>query len=142
MYCGTTYKGGRKPMQSKAIIQTVGTALSLTLAFITLQITSNLLEINIYNLQNSLSNDGWFLLPVITVVVMMVTGFSYYNSRIEHEGITRLLYVLVAFAHIVLAPLALLVGVMKIQFGPYWLGVLIGVFILIYLASRQKEVKN
>ena len=129
-------------MQSKAIIQTVGTALSLTLAFITLQITSNLLEINIYNLQNSLSNDGWFLLPVITVVVMMVTGFSYYNSRIEHEGITRLLYVLVAFAHIVLAPLALLVGVMKIQFGPYWLGVLIGVFILIYLASRQKEVKN
>jgi hypothetical protein len=129
-------------MQAKAILQTLGTVSSLILAFITLKITHNILEIDVLNIKDVLSKYAEFLLTILTVSLMMVTGFSYYNSRIEHQGITKLLYVLLALAHTVLAPLALIVGIMKIEFGQYWWVVLIGILILLYWGSQQKEAQN
>lgn len=126
-------------MQVKAIQQTLGTVSSLVLAFITLNIAHNVLEINILYLPNVLSRYTEFTLAFLTIIIMMVTGFSYYNSRIEHQGKTRLLYLMVALAHTLLAPAALTIGIMKIQFGQYWWAVLIGMLILIYWGSQQRE---
>lgn len=129
-------------MQAKSIIQTLGTVFSLILAFITLKVTHNLLEIDVLNVTDIISKYGEFLLTILTVSIMMLTGFSYYNSRIEHDGVTRVLYLLLALAHTFLAPTALIVGIMKIEFGQYWLAALIGIFILIYWGSQQRESQN
>jgi hypothetical protein len=129
-------------MQAKSVLQTLGTVFSLILALITLNITSNFLDINVLNLSDVLSKYAEFILTILTISLMIVTGFSYYNSRIEHEGITRVLYLLLGLAHTVLAPSALIIGIMKIEFGQYWLAVLIGIIILIYWGNQQRESQN
>lgn len=142
IFIGETIKYRGKIMQTKAILQTLGTVFSLILAVITLEITHNLLAIDFLNLTDVLFKYGEFLLTILTVCLMMVTGFSYFNSRNENAGITRFLYVLLAFAHIVVAPSALIVGIMKIEFGQYWIAVLIGILIVIYWGSQQRESQN
>jgi hypothetical protein len=126
-------------MQTKSVLQTLGTVFSLILALITINITSNFQDIDVLNLSDVLSKYAEFILTILTFSLMMVTGFSYYNSRIEYEGVTRVLYLFLALAHTVLAPSALIIGIMKIEFGQYWLAVLIGIIILIYWGSQQRE---
>jgi hypothetical protein len=140
--CYEVYIKGEENMQAKAILQSIGTVSSLILAFITLQITHNLLEINALDLTDVFSKYGEFLLMVLTIGLMIITGYSYFNSRVEHVGITRLLYLFLAVAHVFLAPSALIIGIMKIQFGQYWWAVLIGIFILIYWGNQQRESQN
>lgn len=91
---GQIYRG--ESMHTKALLQTLGTVSSLILAIITLNITHSLQEINFLSLTDVLSKYGEFLVTILAFSLMMVTGFSYYNSRIQHEGITRFLYVLLA----------------------------------------------
>ncbi|MEA3321508.1 MAG: hypothetical protein U9Q88_15975 [Bacillota bacterium] len=129
-------------MQNNSILQTIGTVSSLIMAIITLKITHSVLEIDLLNLKDVLSKYAEFLITFSTIFLMIVTGFSYYNTRIEHEGITRLLYVLVALAHTILAPSVLIIGIMKIEFGQYWLAALIGIFILIYWGSKQIQSQS
>jgi hypothetical protein len=129
-------------MQAKSVLQTLGTVFSLILALITLNITSNFQDIDVLNLSDVLSKYAEFILTILTFSLMIVTGFSYYNSRIEHEGITRVLYLFLGLSHTILAPTALTIGIMKIEFGQYWLAVLISIIILIYWGSQQKESQN
>jgi ABC-type multidrug transport system permease subunit len=129
-------------MQTRAILQTLGTVSSLILAFISLKITHNLLEIDVLNLTDLLSNYTQFVLPFATVILMTLTGFSYFKTREEHEGGTRFLYLMVAVAHVVIAPIALVIGSLRIEFGQYWWAVLIGILLLIYWGTQQKESQN
>jgi hypothetical protein len=120
----------------------LGTISSLILAFITLKMTHNHLEIDVLNFTDIVSKYAEFLVAIFTISLMMVTGFSYYYSRKEHKGRTRYLYVLVALAHTVLAPSAFIIGIIKIEFGQYWLAALIGIMILIYWGSQLRESQN
>lgn len=126
-------------MRTKAILQTLGTVSSLILAFVTLKFTHSFLGFNIHSSTDYLLNYAQLLLPLFTIILMIVTGFSYLKSRKEHEGGTRLLYLIVASAHIIIAPIAFVIGSLRIEFGQYWWAVLIGILILIYWGNQQKE---
>jgi hypothetical protein len=129
-------------MTAKGIFQTIGTVSSFVLAFITLYITRNEKDYDVLNLMDVLGQYGHFVLLILTIGFMMFTGFSYYNSRLEHEGITWFLYFCLGIAHAILAPIAFIIAVMKIEFGQYWWAVLVGIVMLIIWGNQQRESQN
>lgn len=129
-------------MSIKEVIQTLGTIASFVLAFITFKVTRNLLEINLLSLSDIFTQYGQFILMILTVGTMMATGFSYYNSRLEYDGINRFLYLCLALAHNVLAPISFVIAVLKIEFGEYWWATIVVLLILIYWSNQQKEARD
>jgi uncharacterized membrane protein YozB (DUF420 family) len=129
-------------MTLKRIIQTLGTVSSFILAFFTLKLTRNMHEIDFLNLSDVFSQYGQFLLIILTIGMLMVTGFSYLNSRFEFDGMTRFLYFCLGIAHTLLAPISVIIAVMKIEFGQYWWAVLVGAIILIIWGNQQRESQN
>ncbi|YCI79302.1 hypothetical protein M1D47_12425 [Bacillus sp. R1-10] len=129
-------------MTSKGIFQTIGTVSSLILTFITLSFTRNFQEIDFLNLTDILGQYTQFILMALTIGIMMVTGFSYLDSRFEHDGFTRFLYLCLGLAHNILAPISFTIAVLKVEFGQYWFAIIIGAIIFMYLSNQQKESHN
>lgn len=127
-------------MTVKGVFQTIGTVSSLLLAFITIKFT----EYNqVHDVAVSSPNNLWeFFLVIATVGIMMITGFSYYNSRLEYDGPAYFLFALVGWAHTLLAPIAVVIASMKIEFGQYWWAVLIGIIILLIYGNGYKNARN
>jgi hypothetical protein len=125
---------------ARITLQTIGTILSLILALISIKVGQN------NHLQGTLSPSRdllEFSLTISAIILFIVTGFSYYNSRIESEGSGQyLLYIVLGIVHILLAPMAVIIAGMKIDFGQYWWAVLIGLVLLIIYSNGYKDVKN
>jgi hypothetical protein len=132
----------RDRMTTKRILQTLGTVSSFVLAFITLNVARNFWDIKGFELLDVLKQYEVFILMPITVIIMISTGLSYFDSRIEHGGLTWFLYVCLGISLVVLAPISFTIAVLKVQFGEYWWGMLLGSLVLFYFISQQKETQN
>jgi hypothetical protein len=125
---------------ARITLQTIGTILSLILALISIKVGQN------NHLQGTLSPSRdllEFSFTISAIILFIVTGFSYYNSRIESEGIGQyFLYIVLGIVHILLAPMAVIIAGMKIDFGQYWWAVLIGLVLLIFYGNGYKDAKN
>lgn len=126
-------------METKGILQTVGTVTSLLLGAVSIAVTQYIHDLEKVSAPVDLLHIS---LIITTIVIMFFTGFSYYNSRIEHDGIHYFLYACVGASLIVLAPSAVIIAGMKIEFGQYWWAVLIGIICLLILGNQKKDARN
>jgi glucose uptake protein GlcU len=126
-------------VEIKGLFQTIGTVASLCLGLISIAVTQYT-----HNLDNVSSPMDLLQisLVILTIVLLILTGYSYYNSRLEHEGIHYFLYACLGFTHVIVAPIALIIAGMKIEFGEYWLAVLIGIICLIIWGQSKKDAHN
>jgi hypothetical protein len=121
-------------------LQTFGTILSLILAFIAIKVGQNN---HVLETLSPLRDLFEFSLTISAIILFIVTGFSYYNSRIESEGSGQyLLYMGLGIVHILLGPMAVIIAGMKIDFGQYWWAVLIGLVLLIIYGNGYKDARN
>ncbi|OAH58625.1 hypothetical protein AWH48_16620 [Domibacillus aminovorans] len=119
----------------KGILQTIGTVITIVLGLISFEVlhyTHNSKEIS------SPMDLLEFALVIMTVVISILTGRSYLNSRLEYGGIIYFLYACLGFTHLVLAPAAFIIGGMKIDFGQYWWVVLICIIFLLVWGNGHR----
>ncbi|GAE36694.1 hypothetical protein [Halalkalibacter akibai] len=127
-------------MTLKNVLQTLGTVFTIVLSFSALRLSMYNKEMEVaYNSKLNLLESG---LLFAAVAVMVMTGISYFNSRVEHDGAAYVLHIIVALAHVILLPITLMIADLKVHFGQNWWLALIGVFLLFAWAHRNKEVRN
>lgn len=126
-------------MGIKSILQTIGTVITIVLIIVTTEVTRYAHNLEQFSSSLDLTQ---FILTIATIGFAMVTGFSYFNSRYEHEGLTYILYACLGVAHFILAPIAFVIANMKIEFGQYWWAVLIGIVVLLIGGNGYKDARN
>jgi amino acid transporter len=123
----------------KGILQTIGTVITIILGLISFEVlhyTHNSKEIS------SPMDLLEFALVVMTILISILTGRSYLNSRFEYGGIRYFLYACLGFTHFVLAPAAFIIGGMKIDFGQNWWIVLIGIICLLVWGKSNRAARR
>ena len=125
-------------MDSKSILQTIGTVTSIILGIISIEIfkyTKNLEEhISVWSLAD-------FFVMMFTFYIMIRTGISFLKSRKEYEGINYFLNICLAILHFASIP-AIFITVLVIDFGKNWLVVLIVSIIFVAWAKRNRNLQN
>jgi glucose uptake protein GlcU len=126
-------------MEIKGLLQTIGTLTSLFLGLISIAVTQYT-----HNLENVSSPMDLLQisLVIMTIILMIFTGYSYYNSRLEYDGFHYFLYACLGFTHVIVAPITLVIAGMKIEFGEHWLAVLLGIICLIIWGQSKKSANN
>ena len=127
-------------MNIKITFQSAGTISAMVLSYLSFELSKYINELSL-DFSTSLEY-GHFSLILITVLIFMFTGFSYADSRHEHEGLNHALYFSLGIVHIFIAPVAFMIAIMKIEFGQYWFAVLLLLVFLIWRKPNKDKNSN
>lgn len=131
-------------MDKTKFLQTIGTISAIILSMLTISVTNYVKAIDpVYDFTSltwELYHMLTFGLLLFTTFVMQITGGSYFKQRLKHSGLNYFLYFSLFITHTIIAPLAIIIAVMKIELGQFWWVVLAGVLGLIFwLAIRTED---
>lgn len=132
---GTTHVERRWSSIMKFILQISGTLASMILSFIALHAYSDQ-----HDMGSTYSSAHWLIFA--SVILTVITGISYFQSKVEHEGLHYFLYAALGITHAIVVPLAITIAGLKIDFGQYWWVALLGIIGLIWWGNTNKSVRT
>ncbi|MHA6261492.1 hypothetical protein ACXYMX_16655 [Sporosarcina sp. CAU 1771] len=125
-------------MNSKTVLQTFGTLASIIFGIISIELLQYTKATEGHGIALEIAK---FSVLLFTIYIMARTGSSFLKARKEYEGINYFLSICLSLVLIACIPALIITGLV-IDFGGYWLVVLIGIIILIAWAKRNENMRR